>query len=228
MKSYLIDFHVHSKNSYDSLSSINALINWAKKKGLNGMAITDHNFFTGLLYESEDFIIIPGEEVTTEKGDIIGLFLKKPIRGKNFEEVVREIKKQNGLIVLPHPFRGHKNLEFIIPHVDGIEVYNAGLSEDFNKKAKILRKHKDKFFLGGSDAHFARDVGNCATRVYCKKLNMDEIKKALLKKRTKIIISSRSGYFKKLLSAFINVVKTRNLKELARMVKRIPYRLAGR
>ena len=107
-KELCFDFHIHSKFSYDSLLSPKRIVRVAKKRGLDGIAITDHDTIKGALEASkfnDSIYVIIGSEIRTEKGDVIGLFLNEEITSKYFDEVVDEIKSQGGLVVLPHPYK---------------------------------------------------------------------------------------------------------------------------
>ena len=94
------DLHIHSKYSSDGVLDPEKIVKIAIKRGLNGVAITDHNTIIGGLkaknYETEDFKVIVGSEISTERGEIIGLFLKEEIKPGNVQEVISEIKEQNG------------------------------------------------------------------------------------------------------------------------------------
>jgi predicted metal-dependent phosphoesterase TrpH len=179
MKEFIIDFHIHTSNSYDSTSRIDSLIKRAREIKLDGFAVTDHEFFTKVKHKEREFILIPGIEITTNYGDIIGLFVKRNIRSRNFFKVVKEIRGQKGIVVLPHPYRSHTNLEEIVKHVDCVETYNAYDNHSKNLKAKKLAKKFGKFEMGGSDAHFSNEIGNCVTKVKCESLTEESIKKAI-------------------------------------------------
>ena len=107
-----------------------SILKVAKKRGLNCIAITDHDTIKGgvetqKLNTDKDFIVIVGSEVQTEIGDIIGLNLTEEINSKNSIEVIEEIKSQGGYLIIPHPYRGHKLDEYIITNSDAIEVFNG-------------------------------------------------------------------------------------------------------
>jgi len=161
----MIDLHIHSKYSFDSLLSPKTILKVAKKKGLTGIAVTDHNTIRGGLEVKEinkdrDFTVIVGSEVQTEIGDIIGLYLSDEIKSRISIEVIAEIKNQGGVVVLPHPYRGHKLNQYIIEHSDAIEVFNGRSTAEENFKALELAKRYNKPFTAGSDAHFAAEIGN--------------------------------------------------------------------
>jgi len=89
-----LDLHIHSKYSSDGVLDPEKIVKIAAKRGLNGVAITDHNTIIGGLkaknYETEDFKVIVGSEISTERGEIIGLFLKEEIKPGNVQEVILE------------------------------------------------------------------------------------------------------------------------------------------
>ena len=132
-----IDLHVHSKYSFDCYTSVNKLIKHSKKIGLNGLAITDHSTISGgieakKINKDDDFIIIIGSEITLDNGgEILGLFLNDNIKSSTFYEVYDEIKNQDGVVILPHPFRyNKKNIEILdekmLSKIKIIEGINSG------------------------------------------------------------------------------------------------------
>ena len=106
-----IDLHCHTYYSNDALSSQYDVIKEALKKGLNGVAITDHDTISGwkdavkAANELNAFVIL-GEEIKSNEGDILGLFLKEEIKMKGCStvQIINEIHRQEGLAIIPHPF----------------------------------------------------------------------------------------------------------------------------
>jgi len=160
----IFDFHIHSKYSFDSVMSPERIVRVAQDNGLDCIAITDHNSIKGGLegkkYENKNIKVLIGEEISTNHGDLIGINLKEEIKEKDFFKAVKEIKRQGGVSILPHPYKGHKNIENIAQHVDIIEAYNSRISHDLNEKARNLAEKLNKPFICGSDAHFYREIGN--------------------------------------------------------------------
>jgi predicted metal-dependent phosphoesterase TrpH len=136
------------------------------------MAITDHNTIKGSLVimhevsSVKDLMVIPGIEVKTDIGDVIGLYVQNEIRTKRFHEVVEELRRQDGLVVLPHPYNGHKGLGEIVSHVDVVEVLNGRSSHVKNAKALRLANYLDKPAIACSDAHFSFEIGRVRTKFF--------------------------------------------------------------
>jgi len=195
-----IDLHCHSFYSKDALSSPEKLLKTALKKGLDGIAITDHNTTKAWpeaknLAEKMGLKIVFGEEIKTKRngkvvGDILGLFLKEEIKSRELFQVIKEIKLQGGIVIVPHPFHFpehfKENLEKILPLIDGLEVFNARMPFPFfDKKAFAFAQKHNLAITAGSDAHFHSEVGNAYTIVERAK-NLEEFKEGILKKETKI------------------------------------------
>lgn len=158
-------FHVHSRYSFDSLLSPRAIVEYAARNEYSIIAITDHNTIKGSLearqYAANHYDhlqVIIGAEYTTDKGDIIGLFLKEEIRSNFAYEVIANIKQQKGIVVLPHPYVGHHLEDKLIEQCDLIEAYNSRSNRLQNEKAHELAVTYRKPELVGCDAHFYREL----------------------------------------------------------------------
>ena len=153
------DLHIHTKYTKDSLMDPERIIKIAQKMGLSGVAITDHNAMTDI---RQSPFIIPGSEIKTEYGDIIGLFIKNEIKSRNFLAVQKEIKEQGGLVALAHPYNkgGIRFPEELIPEcIDLIEVFNSRMKKEWNEKAFELAQKYQKPVTCGSDAHSYFEIG---------------------------------------------------------------------
>jgi predicted metal-dependent phosphoesterase TrpH len=173
------DLHMHTSWSHDCAVDAADLLDHAEAIGLGAIAVTDHNVFGGALEAVElargrDLIVIPGEEVKTEgQGEVIGLFLREEIpRGMSFAETVAAIKKQGGLVYVPHPFdRLHAipdpaTLQRHLGDIDVLEVYNARLLfESFNEEALRFARKYGLTMGAGSDAHVLQGVGTGGVRM---------------------------------------------------------------
>lgn len=171
----ILDLHIHSKYSFDSILHPKDILKIAKKKGLNGIAITDHNTLKGSieaknLNQDKDFLVITPAEFATNNGDIIGLFLKREIKERDTLKVIEAIQRQGGIAVLPHPYKGHNLTEDILRKIDVVECFNSRTTKENNNKAKALAMQYNKPMIAGSDAHFAFEIG--ASRIMLKSNNV--------------------------------------------------------
>jgi len=165
-----VDLHVHTSCSLDSLIKFDKLIETCDYYGIDCVAITDHNRIDCAikLHEVTPSRIIVGEEIKTNAGEIIGLFLKEHISPNlSPQETINKIKEQGGLVYIPHPFDGLRGsvlkrqaLEEIIDKADIIEGFNSRNAFSWsNKKAFDLAKRKGILVGVGSDAHSRLEIG---------------------------------------------------------------------
>ena len=162
--------HIHSKYSSDGILDVKEIIKTAIKRGLDGIAITDHNTIKGGMeakkYKTANLEIIVGSEIMTEKGEIIGLFLTEEITSNNLKEVIQAIKDQDGIIIIPHPFDEKRHSSFFPGEkdekfYDGIEAYNSRcIFQKYNENAIGFAKKFKLAITAGSDAHFGNEIGN--------------------------------------------------------------------
>ncbi|HLC50436.1 MAG TPA: PHP domain-containing protein [Candidatus Nanoarchaeia archaeon] len=171
------DLHMHTHYSKCSDLKPEIILKLSKKKKLDGIAITDHHEIKGALEVSKlnkdkNFEVIVGEEVSTDKGDVLLYYLEKKVYETEFYRVVEEARKQNALIIIPHPFRrtmlhDHKfqmPLEKIKNIADAIECFNARMMfPSDNKKADLEASRLGMAKTGGSDAHFSFEIGTGCT-----------------------------------------------------------------
>ena len=164
MDDLIADFHIHSKYSHDSLMSPESIVKRAKKVGLTCIAITDHGTIRGgveakKVADNYGVEVIVGAEIKTDCGDIIGLNLSEEIEYTGWQDVIRAIRAQGGIVVLPHPYRDHHCVEEIARSVDFIECWNARNSIEQNNSAVQLATTLGKSAIMGSDAHVYQELG---------------------------------------------------------------------
>jgi len=172
----MIDCHCHTIYSkhwfwgYDALNNPREVIKAAIKKGLNGIAITDHNTVKGSLVAKKisksfkGFKIITGSEIRTKEGEILGLDIKKDVLiNLSLKEAIEKVHDLGGIAVAPHPFGSYifrRCVREKAIKADVIEVFNSTLYKGANKKALILAEKFKKAKTAGSDAHSIREIGN--------------------------------------------------------------------
>jgi predicted metal-dependent phosphoesterase TrpH len=157
--------HCHSSYSYDSFISISAYLKIAKRNKLDFIIITDHDTIAGaqaLRAEAARFmpeleVPLAGEYLTDE-GDVIAAFISNEIGSRTFSEFAAEARQKDGVLLLPHPYVGHRSPETIAGQCDLIETVNCRTTQLKNLQAGLLAASLGKRAYAGSDAHFERNV----------------------------------------------------------------------
>lgn len=217
MAKLTLDLHVHSSQSPDAIHSVAAMERRAEKRGVDGVAITDHDVFRPdrfkRLREDTDLLILPAVEMTSQVGHILGLFVSKPIENQTRDPmaILDEIQDQGGLAVLAHPYRG--SLQYgtdFLDRLDGIELLN-GRSGDPDREetpnhrtASYLDGTRDWLQTGGSDAHFPWELGNVVTEVEAEP-TLDAVREAFQQRQNDVVpcYNRRSGLFSRGLSGML-------------------------
>ena len=162
------DPHIHSVYSGDSRSEVIDILIQAEKKGLDAIAISDHNEIAGSRLARSyggSIIVVPSIEISSDKGHILGLGVDEIIpKGLSAVETVDRIHDAGGLAIVPHPFSYYRHGLFCNVDknlgVDGVETKNARYIFGYsNKQAETLAYNKRLATLGASDSHFLKSVG---------------------------------------------------------------------
>lgn len=178
-----LDLHCHSRFSSDGVAEPEEMVEVARKRGLHGFAITDHNtcecvdYFLSKGYMRRDgfpvdgFLIIPGQEVTTSEGHLLALGITLPdLKMTPPEEVVQIIHRKGGLAIPPHPYdlfrAGIREPILKKLNIDGLEVFNSATTlKSFNKKAYEFASKYRLPMTAASDAHHVEALGVAYTTV---------------------------------------------------------------
>lgn len=177
------DLHIHTNYS-DAKPTIEEILDYVENKtDLDIIAIADHDTIEGALRAKRlikkkkyRFEIIIGEEISTKEGHVIGLFLNQNIKkGISSREAIQEIKRQKGLVMMPHPLR-HVRVNYGKANLDGLdfltllkEKKNIDAMETINGSPGLYKDNlRASFFndtimlkaeVGGSDAHVIDAIG---------------------------------------------------------------------
>jgi predicted metal-dependent phosphoesterase TrpH len=169
-----LDLHVHTAASFDCRVAPERMLARARRVGLTAIAITDHDTLAGVrsLSGLRPGAFIPGEEVATRDGELIGLFLSEPIpTGLDAREAVRRIKDQGGLVYLEHPYDTRRRclsedaIERLADAIDIVEVFNGRSTPDANRQAGDLCATLGAAPGAGSDAHTLQEIGCCYVEI---------------------------------------------------------------
>ena len=206
------DLHVHTVYSRDALITPEELVFYARKRGLSAVAVTDHDSVDGALKiaRETDFLIIPGIEVSSRNGHIVGLNVQEPIpKGLNVNETVDRIHATGGLAVACHPFAFLKGSlgKHASGRFDAVETVNAS-AVPFNRSVRRAEEIAGRFGLprvAGTDAHYAPEIGYAYTLIDAES-SVDAVVRAIAKGQCKPIgqpvpltlkLEKQYRYFKK-------------------------------
>jgi len=184
---FKIDLHVHTTYSYDALITPKELVFYAKKRGLDGVAVTDHDRIDGALKiaKETDFLVVPGIEISSLNGHIIGLDVDELVPPRlSVDETLDRIHEAGGIAVACHPItffkeslKGHISSRF-----DAVEVINAS-AFPFNYSVRRSGEIASRLGIarvGGSDAHYGPEIGYAYTLVNAES-EVDEVVNAVRK-----------------------------------------------
>ncbi|MCJ7694034.1 MAG: PHP domain-containing protein [Anaerolineaceae bacterium] len=208
---------MHSRYSNDSLIRIEDLLSACQTKGIDRIAITDHNQIEGALEAKslEPEQVIVGEEIQTTDGEILGYFMSDLVPGGLTPmQTVEALKNQGAFISVAHPFdtqRGSRwrpgMLEEILPHIDALEVFNARCrSPKFNDLAFACAQEYGLLQMVGSDAHSIIELGQ-ANLILPEFNDSDSFRVAL---KSSEFVGRLSGSWVHLISTFSNLIKQVN------------------
>jgi predicted metal-dependent phosphoesterase TrpH len=176
------DFHSHSNYSRDSVINPQAFVDGCLRKGVDCIAVTDHNEIEGGFVIEKlarqrapgKLKVVIGEEVKTAEGEIIGLFLKELVpRGLSPEETIEAIHAQGGLAVIPHPYDVFRRsvltdeaIERVKTRVDAIEGFNCrNILMRHDQKARDTAASVDKPITLGTDSHSPWELGGASLEI---------------------------------------------------------------
>ena len=193
MDTLKIDLHVHSRYSRDCSTTFREIVAYAKMRGLDGVAITDHDVIEGALkFAKRDWgiIVIPGIEVSTCAGHILGLNVSEPITPNlTPAETIEKVHDAGGIAVVAHPsaiYKGGVGLGALPSlRADAVEVINSSVIP-FHLLTYLNRKVALKVGLpqtAGSDSHIPETIGLAYTLIHAES-SLDEIIESIRKGRT--------------------------------------------
>jgi len=215
-----IDLHIHTYYSPDSTITPKELVTSAKQRGLDAVAVTDHDTIEGALKLSghSEFLIIPGIEVNTRHGHVLGVNISSRIpSGLDVPMTIQKIHEAGGIAIAAHPTTLYKGSlrRFLTREFDAVEAMNAS-SIPFRFSNRVNRKLAERLHLpqtGGSDAHYAPEIG----MAYClveANLEREEIVAAI--RRGKVTACGRAipwlMRLKRETSKFKRMLKTQSSK----------------
>lgn len=224
-------FHVHTRRSFDSFLSPEKILRKAREMDVSVLVISDHNTVQGSLdvrsLASHGFpIVVPAAEYQSEKGDIIGLFLKEEIRSNRSGEIIQQIHAQGGLVVLPHPLKGHSLDDELLAGTDVIETYNGRCSDSDNERAEQLAQEWKRPTLAGADAHCTLELGAALNVFMVDALKNETQFREQLLRAPRHVEKRRTWGVCRPYSQMVKAIKTRDPRLFLYQAKRLALVLA--
>ncbi|HLC65902.1 MAG TPA: PHP domain-containing protein [Candidatus Nanoarchaeia archaeon] len=184
------DLHVHTHYSGCSSNKPIELLKTAKKKGLDGIAVVDHGSIKGSmevakLNKDRNFTVLKCMEISSNIGHLLAINISEEIKSKILSEIEDEVRDQDGILILAHPYsivpfhRIKVPVRAIRESLDGIEAFNPRNGLIGNRKAARIALENNIAVTGGSDGHFLFEIGSAYTEFE------GNLKKALKKRETK-------------------------------------------
>jgi len=214
------DLHVHTTYSKDSLITPKDLVYYAKKRGLDAVAVTDHDQLEGArkIAKETDFLIIPGMEVSSRDGHIVALNVQELIpKGLSAVETVERIHKAGGVAIACHPYVYFKGClrDNVCATFDAIEVINARAFpfKSSVKKAEQTAKKLGLSRVAGTDAHYGPQIGYAYTVIEAAEPSVEAI--------TKAIVDGHCQPFGEPVPAILNAQQ--EFQRLKRMIKKFSH-----
>lgn len=217
-------FHFHSTYSYDGINTIENIIKVIKDQKLDFAVLTDHETIQGSLElqkkakEHNLNVDIPiAAEYKTDQGDVIALNIKNEITDMKWEEFYKKAREQNAILILPHPYDGHTQIEELAQSVDVIEVFNARSSVVNNYKSYLLALKHKKPMIWSSDSHISQSLLNVVVGYEKNDLNFYE---ALTKGEIAPLFLKKSS----LLDIFLSQLKKAYVNKNFKLVLYVVYK----
>lgn len=218
------ELHCHSKYSesnipWDGMEEPEDIISCAKRKGLSGIALTDHDTINGWekaekRAKEEGILFVPGIEISSANGHILGLGINQKIeKGLSIEETIDKIHDAGGIGISAHPFdiRGYGTRNRFVK-ADAVEVFNAlSLDRFSNILSESKARRADKPMVSGSDAHSLSMIGRASIQVDAH--DIDSLLKAIKKGKAKIsknyvMISELEAWNKcRMINAYLQILR---------------------
>lgn len=170
------DLHTHTSYSPDCLVSPEQFLETCRRRGLDRVAVTDHNTLAGALRlkEMDPERVIVGQEIRTTHGELIAYFLTEPVpAGLSPQKAIEAVRVQGGVVGIPHPLdqirreaMGRALVASLVEEVDFLEGFNARcLLPADNRAAQALARAHNLPITAGSDAHSLWELGRAGVRM---------------------------------------------------------------
>jgi predicted metal-dependent phosphoesterase TrpH len=216
--------HFHTHHSYDSLTSIESVARVAQRARLDFLLLTDHDTVAGSVALRSRVAQLGlatqvpiAAEYNTSLGDVIAVFIEREIRAREFDEFVSEVREQKGLLLLPHPYAHHREVERVGAACDLIEVWNPRVGDDGNRRAVELARSLGKPTYEGADAHFAWGLADNIVAVE----DAGDLRSSLLQGARRVGRRRKTPWAEVVASQYVKAAKHRDAELLLRLTQQV-------
>ena len=160
-----LDLHIHSEHSPDGRMALDEIVACARARGLQGVAVCDHDRALTETWDAPDFLLIPGIELSTDRGHLLGLFVTEQIEARELDAAIDAVHACGGLAVMAHPFERSSDAQRLDAYLDRLAA---------------------KPVTAGSDAHLPEEIGNGVVTLEADALTLPAVRAALLRGATAV------------------------------------------
>jgi predicted metal-dependent phosphoesterase TrpH len=222
--------HFHTFHSFDATTRPRDIAKFAQKNALDFVVVTDHDTCAGSLDVAKEAAALGlnlecpmAAEYKTSLGDVVAIFLKEEIKAREIDAFIAEARAQGAVLLLPHPYVSHKEVDKLAGLVDGIEIFNSRNKPSSDDKARDLATRLGMRTYMASDAHFPKSLGCAIVTIP----NGGGLRESLLKHDAVAENPSRCSRWELKASQFVGSYKTKGLKGvLQRFAKIVRGRVA--
>ena len=177
-----LDLHIHSEHSPDGRMALDEIVACARARGLQGVAVCDHDRALTETWDAPDFLLIPGIELSTDRGHLLGLFVTEQIEARELDAAIDAVHACGGLAVMAHPFERSSDaqrLDAYLDRLDGIEVWNSAWSPANERAVELwhtlLVGGNRKFAVASTDFHRGGNIASPHTVVRAEALSAEAV-----------------------------------------------------
>jgi len=185
---YTVDLHAHTRffhgfpaepTAFDPIGA-RLLARWGRRSGLDGIALTNHDYYRPFDSATGPPRFIPGIEVTTTVGHLLIVGPEPPDRTvpgeRTPEEVVSRAHDNGCAAIIAHPYR-RSHVRESDADFDAVEI--NGKHPDNAERVRALAESLELPVVGGSDAHYPFEVGRTVTRIDAPELTPEGVATAI-------------------------------------------------
>jgi predicted metal-dependent phosphoesterase TrpH len=183
-----VDLHAHTRffhwaegrpTPFDPVGA-RALAAVSRWRGLDGVALTNHDYYSAFSVGGETPVFLPGIEVSTTRGHALVVGPDPPAYTEpgalTPREVVSMAHDAGCAAIVPHPYRRGTVLETEAAF-DAVEI--NGKHPSSAAQVRRLATDLDVPIVAGSDAHFPFEAGRAYTRVDADELTPEAVVDAI-------------------------------------------------